>query len=115
MFRYPYFSQKCLACLEETGERAIPVISLVMEENAAFDELKAGLLNVLGNVACKESFEILAKFTEHENLYIAAWAGEALERHKKPEALPYLEKAKQRMGTLNQIAGAIKGIAGLNR
>jgi hypothetical protein len=113
MFRYPYFSQKCLACLEQTGERAVPVISLVMEENPAFDELKAGLLNVLGNVACRESFEMLAKFTEHENRYIVAWACEALGRHKNPEALPFLERARERLGALSQIAGAIKEIAEL--
>ena len=115
MFRYPYFSQKCLACLEQTGERAIPVISLVLGENPAFDELKVGLLNVLGNVVCNESFEILAKFTEHENRYIVAWASEALARHKNPEALPYLEKARERMGALSKIEGAIKEIAGLTR
>ena len=115
MFRYPYFSQKCLACLEQTGERAVPVISLVMEENPAFDELKAGLLNVLGNVVCRESFEILAKFTEHENRYIVACACEALGRHKNSEALPFLERAKQRLGALSQIAGAIKEIAELTR
>jgi HEAT repeat protein len=113
MFRYPYFSQKCLACLEQTGERAIPVISLVLEENPAFDELKAGLLNVLGNVACRQSFEILANFTEHENRYIVTWASEALARHKNPEALPYLERARERMGALSKIAGAIKEIAEL--
>src|SRR5208283_290437 len=115
MFRYPYFSQQCLACLEKTGERAIAVISLVLEENPAFDELKAGLLNVLGNVACRQSFEILAKFTGHENRYVVAWACEALGRHKNSEALPFLERAKQRMGPLNQIAGAIKEIAELTR
>ena len=115
MFRYPYFSQKCLACLEQTGEQAIPVISLVMVENPAFDELKAGLLNVLGNLACKDSFEILVKFTEHENRYIVAWASEALARHKNPEALPYLEKAREQMGALSKIEGAIKEIAGSTR
>jgi hypothetical protein len=115
MFRYPYFSQKCLACLEDTGERAIAAVSLVLEENPAFDELKAGLLNVLGNLACRESFGVLVKFTEHENRYVVAWACEALGRHKNPEALPYLEKAKQRMGAMNQIAGAIKELAGLGR
>ena len=115
MFRYPYFSQKSLACLEQTGERAIPVISLVLVENPAFDELKVGLLNVLGNVACKESFDVLAKFTEHENRYVVAWASEALSRHKNPEALPFLEKARERIGALSKIEGAIKEIAGLTR
>ncbi len=115
MFRYPYFSQKCLTWLEQTGERAVPVISLVMAENPAFDELKGGLLNVLGNVVCRGSFEILAKFTEHENRYVVACACEALGRHKNPEGLPFLERAKQRMGALSQIAGAIEEIARLSR
>jgi tetratricopeptide (TPR) repeat protein len=115
MFRYPYFSQKCLACLEETGEQAVPVISLVLTENPAFDELKVGLLNVLGNVVCKESFDVLASFTGHENRYIVTWASEALARHKNPEALPHLERAKERMGALSKIAGAIKELAELAR
>ncbi len=115
MFRYPYFSQKCLACLEETGERGVPTISLVLSEDPAFDELKAGLLSVLGNVACKESFEVLARFTEHENLYVVTWASEALARHKNPEALPHLESAKKRLGAASRIEGAIKGISDLNR
>jgi tetratricopeptide (TPR) repeat protein len=113
MFRYPYFSRKCLSCLEETGERAIGVISLVLEENPGFDELKAGLLNVLGNLPSKESFEILAGFTEHENPFVAAQACESLERHKNPEAIPYLERAKQRLGTSIQFGDAIKEIAEL--
>jgi len=111
LFRYPYFSQKCLSCLEETGERVIQVISPVMEENPAFDELKTGLLYVLGNMPCRESFQILAKFTEHENQYVAARACEALGRHRNPEAIPYLERAKQRIGTSDQIAEAVEEIA----
>jgi len=115
MFRYPYFAQKCLSCLEDTGERVVPVISRVLTENPAFDELKVGLLNVLGNVVCRDSFEILAKFTEHEDRYIVAWASEALARHKNPEAMPYLEDAKKRMGALSKIAGAIEELASLQR
>jgi hypothetical protein len=115
MFRYPYFSQKCLAHLEETGERAVAVVSLVLAENGAFDELKVGLLNVLGNIVCRESFEVLAKFTEHEDRYIVTWASEALARHKNPEAIPYLESAEKRMGALSKIAGAIEELARLQR
>jgi hypothetical protein len=111
MFRYPHFSQECLCCLEKNGERAIPVISLVLEENPAFDELKAGLLSVLGNLACRQSFEILAKFTEHENPYVAARACEALGKHKNPDAQPYLEKAGRRLGPLDRIPEAVKEIA----
>ncbi|HYA42323.1 MAG TPA: SEC-C metal-binding domain-containing protein, partial [Syntrophobacteraceae bacterium] len=115
MFRYPHFSQECLVCLEKTGERAIPVIYSVLEENPAFDELKAGLLNVLGNLPCEQSFEILARFTEHENLYVAARACEALGRHKNPDAQPYLERARQRIGPSKQISDAVKEIAESSR
>jgi hypothetical protein len=115
MFRYPYFSQKCLSYLEQSGERAIPAISAVLSENPAFDELKVGLLAVLGTAPTPESFEILARFTEHENRYIVNWACEAIARHQNPEALPYLEKAKERMGALTKIAGAIKEIAELKK
>ncbi|MCE5336631.1 MAG: SEC-C domain-containing protein [Desulfobacteraceae bacterium] len=111
MFRYPYFSQQCLSLLEKTGERALQVIGTVLAENPAFDELKAGLLTVMGNIPCENSFKILAAFTEHENRYLAAWACEALGKHKNPDALPCLEKARERLGALNKIAGAIKEIA----
>ena len=84
-------------------------------ENPAFDELKVGLLNVLGNIVCKESFEILARFTGHENRYLVTWACEALARHKNLEALPYLESAKKRLGTGGKIEEAIKEISELNR
>jgi hypothetical protein len=115
MFRFPYFSQKCLSYLEDCGERAIPVISAVLEENPAFEELTVGLLAVLGNLPCPESFAILARFTEHENRYIVNWACEALSRHKNPDAAPYLERARERVGSLSKIAGAIKEIAELKK
>ncbi len=115
MFRYPYFSQKCLAHLEERGNEAIPAISETLTQNPAFDELKVGLLSILGNLPCPESFEILARFTEHENRYLVNWACEALGKHKNPESLPYLERAKERMGALSKIAGAIQEISELTK
>jgi hypothetical protein len=111
MFRFPYFSQLCLKGLEESGERVIPPIQTVLSENPAFDELKVGLIAVLGNLPTAESFTILVNLTEHQKPYIVNWAAEALGRHKNPEALPYLEKAKERLGELSKIAGAIKDIA----
>ncbi|MHC1729339.1 MAG: SEC-C metal-binding domain-containing protein [Syntrophobacteraceae bacterium] len=113
MFRYPYFSQKCMAHLEEKGKQAIPAISDTLTENPAFDELKVGFLSILGSIPCPESFEILARFTEHENHYIVNWACEALGNHKNPESLPYLQRAKERMGALSKIAGAIQEISEL--
>ncbi len=115
MFRYPYFSQKCLAGIEKCGERAVSVVCGVVEENPAFDELKVGLLSVLGNLPGDDSFATLAKFTEHENRYLANWACDALGRHRNPKAMPYLEKARDRLGELSEIASAIKEIAGLTK
>jgi hypothetical protein len=115
MFRFPYFSQKCLSYLEDCGERAIPVISAVLEENPAFEELTVGLLSVLGNLPSPESFRILAGYTGHENRYIVNWACEALSRHKNPDAAPYLERARERVGSLSKIAGAIKEISELKK
>jgi len=43
------------------------------------------------------------------------WACEALARHKNPDAAPYLEQARDRVGSLSKIAGAIKEIAELNK
>ncbi|NLJ28240.1 MAG: hypothetical protein GX433_09530 [Deltaproteobacteria bacterium] len=116
MFRFPYFAQKCLVNLEKLGDRAIPVIEKVLSENPAFDELKVGLISVLGNLETPESFRILVSLTEHENPYIVNFVAQALGNHKNPEALPYLEKARERVGELSKIAGAIKDLAGeLNR
>jgi hypothetical protein len=111
MFRTPYFAQKCLSYLEQTGPRAVAQIAQVLQENPAFDELKTGLIQVLGNIDTAESFALLAKLTEHEDPYVVAWAAQALERHQNPEALPYLEKAKQRLDAQSKIAGAMRELA----
>jgi hypothetical protein len=113
MFRTPYFAQKCLSYLEQTGPRAVAQIAQVLEENPAFDELKTGLIQVLGNIDTAESFALLAKLTEHENPYVFSWAAQALERHQNPEALPYLENAKQRLDAQSKIAGAIRELGNL--
>jgi hypothetical protein len=112
MFRTPYFAPKCLACLEQLGPRTVPQIAQVMEENSAFDELKTGLITVLGTMHTPESFGLLARLTEHENPNLFNWAAQALERHENPEALPYLERAKTRLDELSNIAGAIREVAG---
>jgi hypothetical protein len=112
MFRFPYFTQKCLLNLERFEQRAVQEIDRVLQENPAFDELKIGLISVLGNIQSVESFSILARMTEHQNPYVVNWAAQALGRHSNPEALPYLEKAKKRLGDLSEIAGAIRELVG---
>jgi len=111
MFRFPFFAQKCLVNLEKFNGMAVAQIEQVMAENPAFDELKVGLIAVLGNIKTSESFGILARMTEHQNPYVVNWAAEALGRHHNPEALPYLESAKERLGALSKVAGAIKDLA----
>lgn len=112
MFRFPYFSQKCLSLLEEIGEKAVPFIDLVLDENPAFDELKVGLIAVLGAIPTPESFDILKRLIEHENPYVANWVAQSMGRHQNPQALPYLEKAKERFGALSKIAGAVRDLSG---
>ena len=112
MFRFPFFSQKCLSNLEDFGERSVPQIKQVLDENPVFDELKVGIIMVLGSIRTQESFETLAKLTEHENPYVVNWVADALERHQNPEALTYLNNAKERLGGLSKIGGAIRELAG---
>ncbi len=111
MFRFPYFAQKCLESLESFREAAIEPIRQVLSEEPAFDELKVGLLAVLGNIRVPESFQILAKYTEHENIYITNHAVKALELHENPDAGIALDKAKRRLKAFDEIAGAAEGLA----
>ncbi|MEJ5299789.1 MAG: HEAT repeat domain-containing protein [Thermodesulforhabdaceae bacterium] len=115
MFRYPFFAQMCLTALESFGERSVPIIRETIEQHKAFDELKVGIIMVLGKIPTPESFEILTKLTEHENPYVVNWVAQALGNHQNPEALPYLERAKERLGELSKIAGAIKDLARLRQ
>lgn len=110
MFRYPFFAQACLTALESYGERSIPIIRETIEQHKAFDELKVGMIMVLGKIPTPESFNILIKLTEHENPYVVNWVAQALAGHQNPDALPYLERAKERLGELSKIAGAIKDL-----
>jgi hypothetical protein len=112
MFQFPFFSQKCLMNLERFGERAAAQIKQVLEEDPDFDELKVGIIMVLGSVETKESLDILAKLIEHDNTSVVNWAAQALNRQKNPEALVYFEKAKERLGDMSKIGGAIRDLAG---
>lgn len=110
MFRFPYFSQKCLQNIESFGERALPQIEAVLDEDRAFDELKVGLLAVLGNLRTPAGFRLLVEFTEHENPYLVNAAVTALERHGNPEAEPFLDRARKRLKEFDSIAGAFEGM-----
>jgi broad specificity phosphatase PhoE len=108
MFRLPFFAQKCLENLEAMGARVIPLVEDVLERDSAFDELKVGLIMLLGHLPGAESFGILTRWIEHENPYIVDWASEAMQLHGNPEAAPYVEKARARLEELSKIGGAIR-------
>ncbi len=115
MFRYPFFAQLCLKALESFGERAVPPIKTTIEQHRAFDELKVGIIMVLGKIPSRESFDILVSLTEHESPYLVNWVAQALASHENPDALPFLERAKQRLGELSKIAGAINDLVKMGR
>lgn len=110
MFRFPFFAQECLSNLEKFNELAVAVIARALRENPEFNELKAGLIEVLGNIKTSSSFDLLVAMTEHESPYVVNWAAEALTQHQNPDALPYLEKAKERLGAFSKIAGEIQSL-----
>jgi len=63
----------CLAFLQKFGSRALPQITEVLDQNPAFDELKTGLIRVLGTIRTPESFALLARLTEHQSAGVVKW------------------------------------------
>jgi hypothetical protein len=115
MFRLPLFSRKCLENLESMGPRVIPHVEGVLQRDSAFDELKIGLISLLGHFSGPESLAVLTRWADHDNLIIVHWVANAMERHGDPEARPYLEKARARLEVAeekSEIAGAIQALAG---
>jgi hypothetical protein len=112
MFRFPYFAQKCLANHERIGERAVTFIENVLDENPAFDELKGGLIKVLGNIRVPLSLRILGELVEHENLYVVKWVADALEAFDGPESRPYLKTARERLASMDRVAALFPELFG---
>lgn len=110
MFRFPYFAHMCLSHLESFGNRALPFIHDILREEPAFDELKGGLLSVLGNLHTPESYAILLGMIDHENPHVLKWVTLALEQHGNPDAAPHLERARARLGELSEIGSAIRAL-----
>jgi len=105
MFRFPYFAQKCLDHLEKFGERAVVVIDGVLTENPAFDELKGGMVKVLGNIRTAASLKILERLTDHESLYLVKWVAEALDAFSSPESQPLRDRARAKLASKDRVAG----------
>ncbi len=84
----------------------------VLDENPAFDELKGGLIKVLGNVPVPASVAMLQRLVEHENIYVVKWVAEALEHFEGPQNQPFLERAKERLASAERVAGAFPEVLG---
>lgn len=110
MFRFPYFSQQCLSHLESFQARAVEPIGATLRENPDFDELKVGLIRILGRTHSPQSEEILKGLVDHENVQVLKWVGVALEEYDRPEMHPYLEKARQRVQSMDKVSGVIQDL-----
>jgi len=108
MFGFAYASGASLHYLEKLGEAVIPYIEDAFSRDKAFDPIKTGIVSVLGNIRVPASYELLIRLLEHESSHIVNWAGDALGKFNKLEALPAMIAANQRIGSEKMIDAAIQ-------
>jgi hypothetical protein len=108
MFGYGYSSGASLHYLEQLGEEVIPYIDEAFTEDKTFDPIKTGIVSVLGNIQVTASYDLLLSLLEHQSYHIVNWAGGALGKFGKIEALPPLLAAQERIGGEKMIDEAIE-------
>ena len=108
MFGYAYSSGASLHYLEQLGEEVIPYIDEAFTKEKTFDPIKTGIVSVLGNIRVPASYDLLLDLLEHESHNIVNWAGGALGKFGKIEALPPLLAAQERIGGEKMIDEAIE-------
>jgi len=113
MFGFAYASGASLHYLEKLGEAVIPYIEDAFSRDKAFDSIKTGIVSVLGNIRVPASYELLIRLLEHESSHIVNWAGDALGKFNKLEALPAMIAANQRIGSEKMIDAAIQKLKDL--
>jgi hypothetical protein len=113
MFGFAYASGASLHYLEQLGEEVIPRIEEAFSRDKTFDPIKTGLVSVLGNVRSEASYELLIRLLENENHHIVNWAGDALGKFRKTEALPPMMAAARRIGGEKMIDEAIEKLKDL--
>jgi len=113
MFGFAYASGASLHYLEKLGEAVIPYIEDAFSRDKAFDPIKTGIVSVLGNIRVPASYELLICLLEHESSHIVNWAGDALCKFNKLEALPAMIAANQRIGSEKMIDAAIRKLKDL--
>ena len=108
MFGYAYSSGASLHYLEQLGEETVPYIQEAFTMNERFDPIKTGIVSVLGNIQGPASYDLLLDLLEHDSHHIVNWAGGALGKFGKVEALSPLLAAQERIGGEKMIDEAIE-------
>ncbi len=107
MFGFAYASGSCLHYLEKQGETVIAYIEEAFSKEKEFDAIKTGVISVLGNIRTPAAYQTLLGFLDHESPHIVNWAGDALGKFDKVEALPAMMAASKRIGGERMIETAI--------
>ena len=107
MFGFAYASGACLHYLEKRGPIVLPHIEAAFAKDNAFDPIKTGIVAVLGNIQTPAAYRLLLGFLEHESAHIVNWAGAALGKFDKTEALAQMQAANARIGGQRMIETAI--------
>ncbi|MFP3869340.1 MAG: SEC-C metal-binding domain-containing protein [Syntrophobacteria bacterium] len=113
MFGYAFSSGASLHYLEEMGEEAIPHIREAFARDTIFDPIKTGVVAVLGNIRVSASYDFLMSLLDHHSHHIVNWAGGALGKFGKVEALPRLLAARERIGGEKMIDAAVEELESL--
>lgn len=107
MFGFAYASGSCLHYLEKQGDAVIAYIEGAFSKDKEFDAIKTGVISVLGNIRTPAAYQTLLCFLDHESPHIVNWAGDALGKFDKVEALPAMGAASKRIGGERMIETAI--------
>lgn len=113
MFGFAFASGASLHYLEQLGEDAIFHIEEAFSKDKTFDPIKTGLVSVLGNIRMPASYTLLLSLLENESHHIVNWAGGALGKFGKVEALPHMLAANERIGGEQMIEEAIQKLQAL--
>jgi tetratricopeptide (TPR) repeat protein len=113
MFGFAYASGASLHYLEGLGEVVIASIEKAFSQDKQFDPIKTGLVSVLGNVRTDAAYDLLIRLLENESHHVVNWAGDALGKFERTEALPSMMAAASRIGGEKMIDEAIQKLQDL--
>ena len=87
--------------LEQRGDVAVAHIAAAFAKDKKFDAIKTGIVSVLGNIGTPSAYRTLLDLLANDSPHIVNWAGGALGKFNRVEALPAMVAAncKDRGGT----------------